>query len=148
MLILVQLRVHWNQKYRSAHTEKSNLLVFSTQKRHWKRDHSLQLKCTRSIKIVFQMTSCQVNDNVKSVNKNSLDSCCRNPVFFANILTIRKMCCLLSCFPQNILIAYISYSYNWRLFYSFRMEDVYSLDRFILNEINCNPKVLCNFLTS
>lgn len=120
MFILVKCRVHLNHKYRSAHTKKSNLLIFSSQKRHWKRAHSLQLKCSRSIKIVLQMTSCQVNDNVKSVNINSHDSCCRDPVIiFSNITTIWRICCLLSCFPQNILIAYISYSYNWRLVYIF-----------------------------
>lgn len=140
MLILVKLIVHLNQKYRSAHTEKSNLLIFSTQKGHWTRDHSLQLKCTRSIKIVLQMTSCQVNDNVKSVNKNSHDSCCRDPVFFCKYSYYSKNLLLVELFSPEYSYCIISYSFNWRLVYNLH-QDVYSLDRFILNKIKCNPKV-------
>lgn len=69
MLILVNLNVDINQKYQSVFIiwrKKSNLLIFSSLKRHLKRIHSLKIKCTcsflkknkpKKLSIIYQFRS-------------------------------------------------------------------------------------------
>lgn len=72
-----------------------------------------------------------------------------NPGFFSNMFTIRKICCLSSCFnPRySFCIILTTLSGDCVLQNSFTTVDACTLVKFILNKIQFAKEICCNCVT-